>query len=588
MGGAVGDRSIDRRLRAVLIADAVGSTERTRRAEEAAIVLLLDGIDRLGAAVSRHGGRVARTNGDGVLAVFGSAADALACALAFQSAWRREAAGAAPGLEPFAFRMGLHVGDVAEIGGEPYGDAVNVAARLEAMATPGAVCVSRAVHDLVVGRLPARFDALGPQRVKGIDGTIEAFLAHDPDAPPSPAVVTTASAGKAEEDGPPSVAVLPLTPLTTEDGAPLLARGLASDVTSRLTRFRRVDVIAHASAAALGAGAASPMEVARRLRARYVATGALAVADRRMRLTLELVDGATDRLLWGQTFDRPLEAVFETLGDAAETIAAAMMVEIDRAERRRAAARDPASLDAFGLCLRGTEEMLAMEPSGCAAALAMFERAAALDPGYARALASIARANGFRWIFRWAEDAAAAIAAAEEFAARAVDVDPNDPSGHAELGWVRLYAREHARSLAAYRMAIELNPGDADLTADYADALKHDGDPAASVPLFERAIRLNPHRADHYLRDMAHARYVMRDFDGAVATIDRMRRPHLSQRVLVASLAMLGREGDTRKEAEALRRRDPGFAADAWIGRVPDRLPEHSELLLEGLKRAGF
>ena len=146
--------------------------------------------------------------------------------------------------------------------------------------------------------------------------------------------------------------------------------------------------------------------------------------------------------------------------------------------------------------------MLTFDRQRCQDALGHFFRAVSFDQTYARALSGISRAHGFRWKYRWAEKREAALAESEEFALQAVDADANDPGASAALGWVALYQRDHDRSLEAYRHALELNPSDADVLAEYADALKHSGAPDEAVPLFERAVRLNPYSADQYLRDL--------------------------------------------------------------------------------------
>lgn len=386
----------------------------------------------------------------------------------------------------------------------------------------------------------------------------------------------------------PSIAVMPLIHFADEGLGRFIANGIVLDVIGRLTRFRRLDVIAHASTTAVHALGLNPREIGRRLGVRYVTQGSFWLNDRRMRITFDLVDARSEKVLWSRTFDRDREDVFEVEAEVAGAAAGGMMVEIDQLERSRVRARDPSSLAAYELCLRGLDEMLAIDASHCDQALEFFSRATGLEGAYARALSGISRVHGFQWKYRWSPDGDGMLVRAEEFALQAVEADPNDPSASAGLGWVALYAREHDRSLAAYARAMELNPSDATILAEYADTLKHSGSPREAVALFERAIRLDPYMSDHYLKDLAHTHLVIGDYEASIRTVHRMRRPQMSMRVLTASYALTGQDEAARRTAEMVRAAFPDFSAEAWIAIVPDRDPSYSATFLEGLKRAGL
>ncbi len=386
----------------------------------------------------------------------------------------------------------------------------------------------------------------------------------------------------------PSIAVMPLIHFADEGLGRFIANGIVLDVIGRLTRFRRLDVIAHASTTAVHALGLNPREIGRRLGVRYVTQGSFWLSDRRMRVTFDLVDARSEKVLWSRTFDRDCEDVFEVEAEVAGAAAGGMMVEIDHIERNRVRARDPASLAAYELCLRGLDEMLAIDAHHCDQALEFFSRATGLEGAYARALSGISRVHGFQWKYRWSPDGDGMLARAEDFALQAVEADPNDPSASAGLGWVALYAREHDRSLAAYARAMEMNPSDATSLAEYADTLKHSGSPEEAVTLFERAIRLDPYMSDHYLKDLAHTHLVIGDYETSIRTVHRMRRPQMSMRVLAASYALTGQDEAARRTAELVRAAFPDFSAEAWIAIVPDRDPSYSAKFLEGLKRAGL
>jgi len=307
-----------------------------------------------------------------------------------------------------------------------------------------------------------------------------------------------------------------------------------------------------------------------------------------MKLDVHLISAENDRLLWGEGYDRSFEDIFDVETEVSTTLTSAIMLEIDQQERARVRARDPNSLDAYGLCLRANDEMLRLDRPGCDNALAYFTRAEERERHYARALSGISRAHGFYWKYRWIEDRDAALARADGFAVEAVDADVNDASANAALGWVALYCRNHQRSLAAYQRAMELNPSDADILAEYADALSHSGENSRAIPLFERAMRLNPQMSDIYGKDLAYTYFKDRQYDAAIRTIRSMRRQQIADLILTASLSLSGQDEAARQAAEQVRRSRPGFSPDAWMTMVPDINTDDTARYLEGLKRAGL
>ncbi len=387
---------------------------------------------------------------------------------------------------------------------------------------------------------------------------------------------------------PPSIAILPITVLGDAPEGSILATCLAVDVIGHLTRFRRLDVIAYATTANFSAQALSASEIGARLGARYITQGTLWLMGAKMRLKFDLIEAESNRVLWSENVTSGCEEMFEVEAEIATAVAAGVMVEIDHIERARIRARAPESLAAYELCIRGLDEILRMDSASCRSAMEYFGQAVKREKGYARALSGMSRAHGFQWKYSWSDNREEALDKAESFALSAIDSDINDASANAGLGWVALYRRDHDRSLEAYRRAMQLNPSDADILAEYADALKHSGFAAESVPLFERAIRLNPYASDHYLKDLADAHFFLAEYETAIRTIHRMRRPHLSNRILAASYALAGDIDAAHRTADAIRRAFPGFSVNGWIPSVPDRYPSDTARFVEGLRRAGL
>lgn len=393
--------------------------------------------------------------------------------------------------------------------------------------------------------------------------------------------------GVAEAFGPPSIAVMPPVVLSEEGRGGFIATALGLDVIGRLTRFKRIDAIAWSSTAALEPSL-SPRQIGQALKARYVVQTALRLARTRMRLTVDLIESDSEKMVWSQSFNREFEDVFDVEEEIAEAVVAAMMIEIDRLERVRAHARDPSSLDAYALCLKGLDEIGQRQSLNCDAAERLFARALELQPYYARAIAGLSRVHSTRWRYHFTRDRPAAMARAADVAADAIDADPNDARAHAELGWVRLYRREFDASMAAYARAVELNPGDAEVLFEYATALGHDGEPAEALPLFERAVRLNPQRASAYLAEAAASCFCLERYEDALGMIGRMNRPEMGALIAAATHAMLGNADEAQRLGGMLRAQGAYPPAEEWIKTVPNRPQEYQDRLLRALKLAGL
>lgn len=589
--GGAGVTTMKRSLTAILFADAVDYSRRIRESEQLAVRSIVFHISAIKHLIENAGGTYHGGSGDSVLATFNSVREAVHCARAIQA--RKSAPG---DLLNIQFRIGIHVGDMVEVDGEVHGDSVNIAARLEPIAAPGGICVSRSVYDALRGEAEVTFVSLGRPNLKNMGEDLEVFRVEDAgarDRSKAVAPPVLQSVGTLwQTPGPqqPSILIRPFVALGDDAQTKCFAIGFTTDLISRLSRYRHLDVIGRASSFDVDTGAIDA-SAAKRVHVRYVASGQFQIIGTKLRATAVLVDAQTDVVLWSEDFRRDLEDVFAVQAEVVEIVASAMAVEINRSESSAARVRDPDNLDAYALVVTGRLEDLDNGATGRTAterAMHLFSTAAERAPFYSAALAGMARAHITQWRYGWGRDRAESMENAVRFALESVDADQRDAAAHAELASVCLYRREHDRSLAVYEQALKLNPSDVEIIAAYADALKHYGEPEKAIPLFERALRLNPLRPDVYLGDLAHAHFLRQDYDTAIRTIRQMRQPLTAQRVLTASLMLAGREDEGRREADLLRKQMPDFSAALWSKIVPDRLPEHAALLREGLERAGF
>lgn len=547
-------------------------------------------LSRIRDFIETSSGTVHSSAGDCFLATFAGAQSALKMALAVQ-----ERNHIRTKLNTLTYRIGINIGEVFLLASTVGGNAVNVTARLETLASPGGICISRNLWEIAPPKLRARFERGGLQRLKNISDPIEVMhfgTTGERLAPPDPSA-SPSLVGRSAMDivrHQPSVLVRPLKILSDEPNDQFLAEGFTADLIAKLSRFRHLDVIGRASSATLGIELPDA-NAGRAVSVRYIVSGQYWRGGGRLGIRISLLDVRRNLVIWSDLFERSLEDFFFVASEVAQEATAVMAVQIENIEERLARARDPSDMDAYTLVIRGRLEDLEDGAFGRMAterALTYFIAASEQDTQNAAAFAGMARATSVQWRFGWCEDRLETIDRATKFAMQAIMTDDNNAVSHAELGFVALYRREHDRSLAAYQRALQLNPSDVEIIAFYADALKHAGDPKASLVYFERALRLNPLHPDVYLGNAAHAHFLLRDYDKAIATIRRMRQPLTAQRVLTASLMLAGRETEGHQEAERLRALVPNFRAVDWCRIVPDRLAEHSDLLREGLERAGF
>src|SRR5262245_29486075 len=422
-----------RRLAAILFADAVGSARLMGRDESGTVARLLEHLNqRLAPAATRRGGRVVRLKGDGSLVEFASAMDALGAAIDFQQTMI-EANRDQPGDKAIVFRIGLHLGDVIVEGDDIYGDAVNVAARLESEAPPGGVVVSRAVREAVTGRLKVSLHALGELALKNIDRPIRAFRAEwaAEDWPAHSVASEAAVSPMALAPSPtlpdkPSIAVLPFQNMSGDAEQEYFADGITEDIITALSRIPSLFAIARNSSFAYKGKAIDVRQIGRELGVRYVLEGSVRKAGQRLRITGQLVEAETGSHLWVDRFDSVLEDVFDLQDRVTMAVAGAMEPSITQAEIGRANRKPTGNLQAYDWLLRGLGEAQLYSRDSVDRALQMARRAAELDPRYAQAYAYLADWIVRRKINGWMEDESGETAEGVRFAHLAVQLAPND------------------------------------------------------------------------------------------------------------------------------------------------------------------
>ena len=583
-------------LSAILFADIVGYTRVVERERSRGLRRIDESLEYFRGLIADYGGQIDNIAGDGVLALFDSATRAVRFAAHFQSDVRNAKVWDS-GDEPILYRIGINLGDTFRSNDGFSGHCVNVAARLEKLAEPGGICISGLTRHAIEDWTSLHLRPLGLQQLHNISEPVEAF-AVDFDAPEEesservepPRSLSEASVLKPQKprDDEISIAILPPENASSDPVDARLCRGIADDITSGLCRFRELAVIARHSAIKFATRAIPIEEIGRYLGARYILDGYLERSGDTLRVRLLLIDTASGNVIWSEKYAAHLDEFLVVEDSVVNNIISMIAVRLLSEETRRITSTKSTDLRAYGLVLRGHELIHSFSRETTLHARRLFERATSLDPGYARAYASISRTFNLAWRYAWDEAPERALERAIEIATQSIQCDDFDAHGYAELGYAQLYKKRHDEALAAYERALVLNPNDADLLAEMGDALAYTRQGERAVDLLTRAIRLNPYHPDWYLWYLGDAYFYMGEYRKTIEAVSKMRDQSEGRRLLAASYALLGELGEARRQAKLLLQKHPNFSLEHWKHVPPNKFSEDNEIFLEGARKAGL
>jgi TolB-like protein/class 3 adenylate cyclase len=575
-----------RRLAAILAADVAGYS-RLMGADEEGTLERLKALRRelVDPKIDEHHGRIVKTTGDGLLVEFASVVDAVRCAVEVQQAMaeRDTGFGADSRIE---LRIGINLGDVIVEGDDLYGDGVNIAARIEALADAGGVFVSNTVHDHVRDRLPFVFEDLGEQQVKNIARPVRVYRVRDLGvaakslaAPTSPALLLPDK---------PSIAVLPFANMSGDPEQEYFVDGMVEEIITALSRIRWLFVLARNSSFTYKGQTVDVKQVGRELGVRYVLEGSVRKAAGRVRITAQLIDATNGAHLWADRFDGSLEDVFDLQDRVASSVAGIIEPALQAAETARSANRPTNDLAAYDLYLRAYALQIS---SGRPApeALRLLDQAIARDPTYGLALAWAAICRFLRCLNGQSDDPEADKREGIDLARRALKAAPDDPGVLANAAAVLAYFGEDIGAMMAFvDRALALNPSFARGWHISSGVVRvWCGQPDIAMEHIDASLRLSPRaRIGPSLLNIGFALFLARRFDEAVPKLllAIQEDPAFSQpyRVLAACYAHLGRLGDAREIVARLQAISPVVINDASFLRKD----EHRELYLSGLRLA--
>jgi adenylate cyclase len=579
-----------RRLTAILAADTAGYSrlmgtdeEGTHRRLQAHLRELID------PKITEYRGRVVKNTGDGFLAEFASVVDAVRCAVEVQRGMAERNATSSPE-ERIEFRVGINLGDVIAEGGDIFGDGVNIAARLEALAEPGGICVSRVVRDQVRDKLDYAFEDMGEQQVKNISRPVRVYRVRDAVAVKSATAQPQPALPLPEK---PSIAVLPFQNMSGDPEQEYFADGMVEEITAALCRVRDFFVIARNSAFSYKGRAVPMQQVSRELGVRYLIEGSVRKAGNHVRVTAQLIDGTSDTHLWADKYDGAITDIFDLQDRITASVVGAIQPSVRSAEIERSRRKRPESLDAYDLVLRAYPNVWSLERAANAEALKLLYQATAIEPDYSLALSLTAWCHAQQVVYNWAVEPASARTEALRLAQMAATTSGEDPTILTVLG--AAYAIVHKHSVAARLLekALALDPNSAWAWNRSGWLQTYLGNPDISIDHFERALRLSPFdplNFNAYI-GIGGAHFAAGRYDDAALWIEKglIDRPGATwaYRELVAAYTLLGRDSDARAGLLRLINDYP----DLTVSKVLSALVYPQPMLdriAEGLRKAGM
>ncbi|MDC0434599.1 adenylate/guanylate cyclase domain-containing protein [bacterium] len=583
-----------RRLRAIMFVDVVEYARLMSVDEDGTSERIANLIEQCESIAFSRNGELVQTRGDGLYFLFDSVVDAVFVANTIQKTTEQDNH-CLPDDQRIRLRVGVHMGDVIQVKNQYVGDSVNIASRIESMASAGTVCISASVYEQVKQKLNLGFEYMGCVELKNIPDPVDIYrISNDTrvallSASPRTRVrESTVMPSGTEFGNKPTIAVLPFANLDRSDRDDFFADGVTEDLITNLSRFHSLAVISRSSTFMYKNREIDLKQVGEELRVKYVVTGSIRWSSKQLRLTAELFNCHEGIPLWRERYQRELDDIFELQDEITDLISSAVAVQAESADNTRGQIQVPALISTYSLMLKGQQKVFRYSREQNVQARHLYEAALENESDYGRAMAAISRTHNLDWRYSWTDQPEYALERAFELAQESVVSDPGDARGYGELAFVNLYRKDHDASLAAFETALRLNPNDTDIMSNMGDALAHWGRSEEAIKLLNRALLLNPFYPDQYLWYLGGAQFNLKQYDEAVKTLKRMNSPAEGRRLLAACYAYMGKKDEAKYQASKVMEAYPNFNLAHWEKVQPDVNPEDTQHFVDGLILAGL
>lgn len=559
---------MNRKFTTVLALDVVGFSKLMSQDEDRTLMNLQARRKIIDPLIEQKGGRIFNTAGDSVLAEFPSPVDAVECGVQIQNK-SVSINNQSEEADKMSYRIGLNMGEVLVSDGDLFGDAVNVAARLEAQAIEDGLCISQSIFELVNMKVKVSYEDAGELHLKNISQPVRAYNVLkckgatrglvSADAKPKVAI-SSAEAG--------SLAVMLFKNLSNDEDQEYFCEGFSEDLISALSRHKSLLVIASNASFTYSIKEKSVSQIGTEMGVRYLVEGKVRKMGKKMRISASLLSAEEENVIWSQNFDTTLDEIFDVQDEIVATIVARLVGKVESDQVKKLANKKPDVMEAYDLVLQGLEfhRKSSVSAENNKKALSLFTKATEIDPNYARAFAwkTCSLANNSEWFADdmpdgWMEDAFSSIN-------RAMEIDPDDPEAHRILGAMKLlFEGDMEKAIFHHKKAIEICPSDTFHLARYSVLLSYLGKPEDAMEQIEKALRINPFGSDLMFETKGVCAYLLEDYEAAISTFKNMQ---IETRVsLFYSAACYGVLGKTElaKDRLILAKTESGMEIDKFV-----------------------
>jgi len=619
-----------RELAAILALDMVGYSRLMEADERETIARHKSHLsDLIAPTISTHQGRIVKTMGDGLLVVFSSVVDAVECAVAIQRAMPEREAGASPD-ELIQYRIGINLGDIVIDGDDILGDGVNVAARVEAIADVGGVCLSGTTFDQLKQTVDVGYEFLGERQVKNIAQSVRVYRVlldpadagkligqsrraaqgYSPRFMAAAIAITMVVVGgsvwwwkpwleRVDAARPdrfahalperPSIAIMPFANLSDDTRQEYFADGFTEDLITNVAQSKDLFVIARNSTFTYKDRAVKIRQIAEELGVRYVVQGSIRRIGENMRITTQLIDAANGALEWAKRYDEPMSKLFDLQDQISQEIAGALLVGVGKADLAKASQKRPKDHSAYDYVLRARAHLSMASRKTTLQARGFAQQAITIDPDYAPGYAMLGDTYSIAYVLQW--EGPDALEHAYSAALKAVELDPLSSAAHSLLGRVYLRRRQYDDAVATHKKSIALNPSRAVSYAYLADTLTFMGRADEAIETILTAMRLDPFYRVLFDMYLGRAYYFSKQFDKAAAQLQTcaVRAPKFRPcyMFLAPTLAELGNRAEAQRTVETLLKIAPKFAIRTSVRKHLPFVPSAMQFYIGGLRKAG-
>ncbi len=540
--------------------------------------------------LAEHQGRIANTAGDSFLFEFSSAVEAVRCSIAVQEGMASRNS-RVPKDRRIEFRVGINVGDVVADGDDLLGDGVNIAARLEALADAGGVCISQTVLEHVRDRIDVSFDDLGEVEVKNIARPVRIWRWSQKGQVDAPAMEAIGDGEALALPDKPSVAVLPFDNMSGDAEQEYFSDGMAEDLITDLSKISNLYVAARNSSFSFKGQMRDIKEVAEKLGVSFILKGSVRKMNQRLRINAQLIEAADGGHIWAERYDGAMDDIFEFQDRITGEIVAALKLKLTPLDMEKAGRKRTENVEAYDLYLKGRLHYFRNTPDDNIEAGNCLKQAISLDQNFAEAFSYLSCCFIQAWLFQW-PGFEEGIDRSLELAQKGLELDPDSPIALHRLGWNQLFYQQYDEAIVNFERALSLDPDNGEVHAYYAETLNSDGDPDSALEHLDIAFRRDPFCPPSWLFMKGHSYFILGQNDLALdlmrQTIERAPDFQIAHLFLACIYVEAEQLDNANAEIGEILRTAPQYVLADAIRVYPYRHKENQDRLINGLRAAGI